>query len=150
VTLGSIYGTIGLTLSALVNFGLVKWAGPADLQARMSPRIQAFLEIARGRTGAMAVAVISGYPLGPLSAAHFSAAVAGMQFSIFFLAVVAGGAVRAVTYSFFGATLADSDGILWSSLVMGVVVVVPLLVPRSRQWLRASFGAARSHSENTR
>ena len=139
---GSIYGTIGLTLSGMVNYGLVQWAGPASLQKRVPSNLQGLMKIARGRAGAAAVAVISGYPIGPTTATHFTAAVSGMRLTTFLMAVAIGSAVRAATFSVFGAALSESEGIVWSSFVMVGVVVLPLLIPRSRNWLRQSFGVS--------
>ena len=139
---GAIYGAIGLTLSGLANYGLVKWAGPGAFRDRVSPRFQGLLEIARSRAGAGAVAIITGYPFGPIGITHFGAAIAGMGFVTFLLAVATGSIVRSATFSFFGASFATSDRLLWASLLMAGAIVVPLLVPRSRGWLRQGFGIA--------
>jgi uncharacterized membrane protein YdjX (TVP38/TMEM64 family) len=137
---GSIYGTIGLTLSGLFNYGLVKWAGPEAFRARISPRFQGILEIARSRLGALAVAVISAYPFGPITVSHLGAATAGMGFFTFFLAVATGSLVRSATFSLFGASLVESDRLVWALIAMAGALVVPLLIPRSRAWIKQSFG----------
>ncbi len=136
---GSIYGTIGLTLSALLNYGLVQWAGPEAFEARISPRFRGILEIARSRAGAGAVAVISAYPFGPITVTHLGAAIAGMSFVTFLVAVALGSIVRSATFSLFGASLVESDRLVWATLAMAGALFIPLLVPRSRAWLRQSF-----------
>ncbi len=146
---GSIYGTIGLTLSGLLNYGLVKWAGPEAFKARLSPRFRGGLEIARSKAGAGAVAVISAYPVGPITLAHLGAAIAGMSFGTFLVAVTSGSLVRSATFSLFGASLVESDRLLWASIAMVGALVIPLLVPRSRAWLRQSFSPANSEDPGT-
>jgi len=137
---GAIYGTVGLTLSGLLNFGLVRYAGPAAFQARISSRFEGLLELARSRFGAIAVAVISGYPFGPITISHLGAAVAGMSLMSFLVAILAGSIVRATTFSLFGASLVESDQLGWASFALAGALVIPMLIPRSREWLRRSFG----------
>jgi uncharacterized membrane protein YdjX (TVP38/TMEM64 family) len=139
---GSIYGAIGLTLSGLLNFGLVRWAGPQAFRNRISPRFQGILEIARSKAGAGAVAVISAYPFGPITITHLGAAIAGMSFFVYLVAVTIGSLVRSATFSLFGASLVESDRLGWASLAMAGAFIIPLLFPRSRAWLRQSFGRA--------
>jgi uncharacterized membrane protein YdjX (TVP38/TMEM64 family) len=145
---GSIYGTIGLTLSALLNYGLVQWAGPEAFEARISPRFRGILEIARSRAGAGAVAVISAYPFGPITVTHLGAAIAGMSFVTFLVAVALGSIVRSATFSLFGASLVESDRLVWATLAMAGALFIPLLVPRSRAWLRQSFRAPSDNEES--
>jgi len=145
---GSIYGTIGLTLSGLVNYGLVQWAGPQAFRARISPRFRGILELGRTKAGAGAVAVISAYPFGPITFVHLSAAMAGMGFVTYLAAVMTGSIVRAATFSFFGASLVESDRLVWASITMAAALVIPLLVPRSRAWLRQSFGSPSTEAED--
>jgi uncharacterized membrane protein YdjX (TVP38/TMEM64 family) len=137
---GSLYGTIGLTLSALLNYGLVKWAGPEAFRSRISPRFQGALELARSRAGAAAVTVISGYPFGPITIAHLGAAIAGMSFFTFLVAVATGSLVRSATFSLFGASLVESDRLVWALSAMTAALLIPLLFPRSRAWIKQSFG----------
>jgi uncharacterized membrane protein YdjX (TVP38/TMEM64 family) len=141
---GSIYGTIGLTISSLVNYGLVWWAGPEAFRARISPRFLGVLDIVRSRGGAIAVVVITAYPFGPITAAHLGAAVAGMRFVTYLLAVATGSLVRSATFAFFGAAIVDSDQLGIASLVMLGALVIPLLIPHSRAWLMQTFGASTS------
>lgn len=145
---GSIYGTIGLTLSGLLNYGLVRWAGPEAFRSRIPPRFHGSLEIARSKAGAGAIAVISAYPIGPITIAQLGAAIAGMSFGTYMVAVTTGSLVRSATFSLFGASLVESDRLLWALLAMAGALVIPLLVPRSRAWLRQSFGTASADGES--
>jgi len=137
---GTIYGAIGLTLSGLLNYGLVQWAGPQAFQSRIPPRFQGALDIARSKAGAGAVAVISAYPFGPITIAHLGAAIAGMGFFTYLIAVALGSLVRAATFSLFGASLVESGRLGWASLAMAGALIIPLLIPRSRAWLKQGFG----------
>jgi uncharacterized membrane protein YdjX (TVP38/TMEM64 family) len=137
---GSIYGTIGLTLSGLLNFGLVKWIGPETIRARVQDRFRGLLEIAAGKMGALALAVVSGYPAGPITFVQFGASIAGMGFFTYLVAVGSGSVVRAVTFSLFGASLVESDQLGWALAAIVCVVAIPLLIPRSRAWLVQGFG----------
>ncbi len=145
---GTLYGTIGLTISGLLNYALVWWAGPEAFRSRVSPRFHGLLEIVRSRTGAGAVVVITAYPFGPITIAHLGAAIAGMGFVTFGFAVATGSLVRAATYSFFGASLVESDRLGWATLAMLCALVIPLLVPRSRAWLLQSFGSSRESGQS--
>lgn len=136
---GSIYGAIGLTLSGLLNYGLVQWAGPQAFQRRIPLRFQGLLRIVRSRAGAGVVVVISAYPIGPITIAHLGAAIAGMSLATFLAAVTTGSLIRSATFSFFGASLVESDRLGWASLAMAAALILPLLVPRSRAWLIESF-----------
>jgi uncharacterized membrane protein YdjX (TVP38/TMEM64 family) len=139
---GSIYGAIGLTLSGLVNYGLVQWAGPQAFRARISPRFQGLLGIVRSKAGAGAVTVISAYPFGPITIAHLGAAIAGMGFFTYLAAVALGSVVRSATFSLFGASLVESGRLGWASLAMAGALIIPFLIPQSRAWLKQSFGNA--------
>lgn len=145
---GSLYGTIGLTCSGLLNFGFVRWAGPEGFRARIAPRFDGVLEIARSRFGAVAIAVISAYPFGPITVAHLGAAVAGMGFATFLVAVALGSLVRAATFSLFGAALVESEQLTWALVAMAAALFVPLMIPRSRSWLRQSFGIESANALN--
>ena len=138
---GSTYGAIGLTLSGLLNFGLVRWAGPEAFRNRIPARFEGVLEIARSKAGAGAVAVISAYPIGPITIAHLGAAIAGMSFFVYLVAVTVGSLIRSTTFSLFGASFVESGRLGWASLAMAGALIIPLLIPRSRAWLRQSFGS---------
>jgi hypothetical protein len=50
--------------------------------------------------------------------------------------------VRSATFSLFGASLVESGRLGWASLAMAGALIIPLLIPQSRAWLKQSFGAA--------
>lgn len=138
---GSIYGTIGLTLSGLTNFGLVRWAGARNLRANITPRLQRFLDLARSPAGVGVLVFMSAYPIGPLTFVQIAAAAAGMGLVTYIISVAAGSVLRSATFSVFGASLAESDGVLWASIAIVCLVGLPLLFPRSRAWLRQLLGS---------
>lgn len=133
---GAIYGTLGLSLSALLNYGMVRWAGAESMSARVPRRYRGALELARSKAGAGALAAASGYPVGPMTIVQLGAAATGMALGTFVIAVAAGSAVRAATYSIFGSSLVEGEGLLLSALLLGAAVGVPLALPGPRAWLR--------------
>jgi len=56
------------------------------------------------------------------------------------IAVALGSLVRAATFSLFGASLVESGRLGWASLAMAGALIIPLLIPRSRAWLKQGFG----------
>ncbi len=137
---GSIYGAIGLTLSGLVNYGIINWAGTRSLQARFSPRLQRLLDLARSPAGVGMLVVMSAYPIGPITFVQLAAAMAGMGIVTYLLAVASGSILRSATFSIFGASIAESDGLVLAALAMAFAFGLPLLVPRSRAWIIQIFG----------
>jgi uncharacterized membrane protein YdjX (TVP38/TMEM64 family) len=139
---GTIYGALGVTLSAVLAFGAARWLGREVLLAQVPPAVRGFLDGAGARSTAGIVFVGTAYPVGPVSAYHAGAALTGMPAWSFFAAVAPGAAVRAWTYSVFGSRLGDGD--LHAVLLLGgalLLLAVPLLVLGSRRWLIARVSA---------
>lgn len=137
--LGTLYGAIGLTLSAAFNFAFVQIMGAARIRDRIPPRFDGAMALARSRAGAGAVALATGYPVGPITGLQMAAAVTGMSFATFLVAVGVGATVRSATFSYFGSTLLEGERLLVGLAVIAVVAVTPWLFPRSRAWLRQSM-----------
>ena len=102
---GTLYGAIGIVLSALVLFQASRWAGREALEARLPQRLRPILEVAASPVGALFMAVGTGYPLGPITMYHLIGGVTGMPLALFAIAVTLGGTIRAVTFTFFGSSL---------------------------------------------
>lgn len=136
---GTLYGALGLTLSALLNFAFVRWLGVEALRNRIPVRLRYALALARSRAGAGALAVVTGYPVGPITAVQMTAALTGMSLLSYALAVGCGSAVRAATFSYFGSTLLEGQRILIGLAVIAAAAGGPLLFPRSRAWLRQAI-----------
>jgi len=146
-TLGTVYGAVGLTISGLINFGLVRFAGADAIRARFPKRFDPAFALAQSRMGAGAVALATGYPVGPITAIQLAAAITGMTLATFLFSVLVGALVRAATYSYFGNALLEGQSLFIAGAFFAAAFVIPLLIPRSRAWLVASFGAERARRE---
>jgi uncharacterized membrane protein YdjX (TVP38/TMEM64 family) len=135
--LGALYGTIGLTLSGLGAFLVARHAGRDAIESRIPDRLRPFIEQASERPGAVFIAMGTGYPVGFITAYHALAGVTAMRVGIFALALAIGSAARAATYTYFGSSLVAGGmrPILEATALIGVVLVLPLLFSRSREWL---------------
>jgi uncharacterized membrane protein YdjX (TVP38/TMEM64 family) len=76
--LGTLYGALGITLSGVIAFQLVRWTGRDALRRRSPPQVQAALDGAGRTIGATFVALATGYPVGPITAWHAAAGLTGM------------------------------------------------------------------------
>jgi len=139
---GTIYGALGLVLSALVLFGGAGWAGHESVVARLPARFQPLLDIASSRAGAAFVAVGTGYPFGPVTMYHIAAGLTRMSFATFALAVTLGSAVRSLTYTYFGSSAVSGSlgHILQALLLFSLVLLIPLLFRRPRSWIMQALG----------
>jgi len=150
--LGALYGAIGMTLSAIVNFAAVRVAGIDRIREQLPPRFGGALDTAKSKLGAGALLIASGYPVGPISAFQIGAALTGMSFLSFIVAVSLGSVVRAATYSYLGSTLFDGYRLIYGAVAVFVAAGVPLLFPRPRARILAIFATAmenwkRNHQE---
>lgn len=134
---GTLYGAIGLVVSALALFLASRWAGRDVLEARLPRRLRPLLEIVASPVGAVFMAVGTGYPLGPITMYHLIAGVTGMPLPLFAFAVVVGGTLRAATFAYFGSSLlaGELDLLLRATGVLLLSALVPLAFPRPRAWL---------------
>jgi uncharacterized membrane protein YdjX (TVP38/TMEM64 family) len=132
VTLGTLYGALGMTIMGLAQYILVHVAGADALRARVPARFTGALEAARSWRGAATLAVVSAYPVGPQTPVQLAAALAGMGLVSFLASVAAGGLLRAGLFSWFGDSLLEGEGILLVSVAIAATVALPFLHPRSR------------------
>ena len=135
---GTVYGALGLTLSAIILFAIARLVGRDVIERRIPERMRPLLEAANSNIGAAFLAVGTGYPFGPISAYHTAAGVTGISLLKFVLAVGCGAPVRAGTYTYFGSSLMSGDAgrILTASGILGLSALVPLLFPKPRRWVR--------------
>lgn len=140
---GTLYGAIGVTLSAALAFALARWLGREAILSQVPPRFRGMLDGA-GVGGTAAVVFLgTAYPVGPVSAYHAGAALTGMPAWSFVAAVFPGAAIRAAVYSAFGSRLGDGD--LYGVLLAGgglLLLVLPLALPRPRRWLIEMLGVS--------
>jgi uncharacterized membrane protein YdjX (TVP38/TMEM64 family) len=134
---GTLYGALGLALSAVLLFLSARWAGRETLERRLPDSMRSLLEVAGSRVGAVFIAVGTGYPLGPITMYHLLAGVTDMALFTFVVAATLGSIVRSATFTYFGSSLlaGDATGVLKAAGLLLLVLLVPLLVPGSRSWL---------------
>jgi uncharacterized membrane protein YdjX (TVP38/TMEM64 family) len=144
VIAGTIYGGLGLLLSALLKFAVAKLAGRESLIARLPEPARRQLAFANSRLGVGLLGAASSYPVGPAGLVHVGAILSGMRIVPFALAVGVGSLIRAGTFSFFGNALSEGDGLAIAAGILAAVAVVPLLVTPWRSWLVAQVRTPRS------
>jgi uncharacterized membrane protein YdjX (TVP38/TMEM64 family) len=130
--LGTLYGGLGLLLSALFKLLVAQAAGRQMLLEQLPPRVRQRLAMADSGVGVGVIAVATSYPVGPAGLLHIAAILSGMSVLPFALAVGAGSLVRAGTFSLFGDALVEGEGLLTATAVLAAVMGIPLLVPRWR------------------
>jgi uncharacterized membrane protein YdjX (TVP38/TMEM64 family) len=140
--LGTVYAALGLTLMGLLQFVLVQLAGAEALRARVPVRFAGALRAARSWRGAATLAVVSAYPVGPQTPVQLAAALAGMSLLTFLASVGAGAMLRAGLFSWFGSALLEGERALLAGGLIGVVIALPFLHPRSRRVVAGWFGGA--------
>ena len=140
----TLYGALGLTLSALVLFAASRWAGRDWVEARVPARLRPLLTIAGSRLGAVFMAVGTGYPLGPITMYHMIGGLTAMPVLFFAVAVFLGSSIRSAMFAFFGSSLlaGDFDRLLQATAVLVVALLLPLAFSRPRAWLFEILGRA--------
>lgn len=134
---GTLFGALGILLSAVLLFAGARWAGREVVEERLPPRMRPVFDLAETRLGALFMAVGTGYPFGPITMYHLIAGVTGMALVVFVLAVSIGALMRSALFTYFGSRLVSGDlsGLAVACAAIGVVVIVPLCFSRSRAWL---------------
>lgn len=137
---GTIYGAIGVTLSGLLIFGLVRYLGGDMLQKRVPPGMRQLLDAASRWTGALVVTIGTAYPIGPLTGYHIGAGLTRMSLSFFFWALAVGALMRAALFTFLGSRVAEV-GIreAWPAFLLLAVFFLPLFHPGVRSWVGSRF-----------
>lgn len=136
VLAGTGLGTAGIVLSGLMNFALARAMGRRWVQNRYGHKL-ARLERRIERTGPYLVWAATAHPIGPMSPAHWAAGFSSVRLVGFVLAILIGGCLRSVGYSFFGSTWlawGSSQFYLAGGLLVAAIVL-PLAHPRVRRWL---------------
>jgi uncharacterized membrane protein YdjX (TVP38/TMEM64 family) len=137
---GTIYGAIGVTLSGLLVFGLVRYLGGDSLQKGVPPGLRQLLDAASRWTGALVVTMGTAYPIGPMTGYHIGAGLTRMSLSFFFWALAVGALMRAALFTFLGSRVAEV-GIreAWPAFLLLALFFLPLLHPGVRSWLGSRF-----------
>lgn len=140
---GALWGAIGLTLSALLQYAVVRWVGAEAIAVQLGPAYTGAIRVARTRAGGAILALASAYPAGPpIAIAQLAAAIASMRPLVFGSAVLLGSGVRAASYAWLGSALIERRGLAAAAVLLLALAGLPLLIPRTRAWLRAVWRGA--------
>lgn len=131
---GTLVGALGLLVSATLAFGLGRSLGADAAQRWVPARLARALEAAGSRGGVGLLALGTGYPFGPTTAYHAAASLTGMRYRVFLLAVGAGAAVRAWTFSYFGSSLAQAH---WTAAAVSAALIAGALLPLLHRGVRS-------------
>lgn len=133
---GTLLGTIGLVLSAVLTFLLARGLGGDRVRNRIAGRFPTFDRYVES-TGPLVVFLSIAYPAGPMTAVFWAAGFSSVRLAALMIAVAGGGFVRAGAYSFFGATLTDvGSPLFWAAAAfLLLTIVVPLAHPGLRRRL---------------
>ncbi len=137
---GMVYGALGVTLSGVFLFALVRFVGAEGLGFALPEIARRHLRSLGTRGGAALMGLATGYPIGPLSIYHMGAALTTMSFAAFLVALSLGSLARAGVYAYFGNALVDG-GIREIAAASAIVVAaaLPLLHPGVRRFVRRQF-----------
>jgi len=132
--LGSVLGATGIVGSALLSFGLARGLAGGWLHLWLAAR-HAWIARSIGRVGPLVVGVVTAHPTGPMSALFWGAGFSSMAFVPFLIAVAIGGSLRAVAFSFLGATLHASNALPFygAAALLGALALAPLAHPGLRR-----------------
>jgi uncharacterized membrane protein YdjX (TVP38/TMEM64 family) len=144
IVAGTIYGGLGLLLSALLKFAVAKLAGRELLTAQLPESARRRLAVVNSGLGIGLLGAASSYPVGPAGLVHVGAILSGMRIIPFAIAVGVGSVIRAGAFSYFGNALTEGDGLAIAASILATVTIVPLLVPPWRSWLVAQVRTPRS------
>lgn len=132
---GTLYATLGLTLSALLKYAVASVAGRDFLLRQLPPKWQAGLAVGDRRSTVGGLAFICAYPFGPKHVFQIAAILSAMSLWKYVLAVAAGAKFRAGAFAVLGDALVTGRGLALVTGLLVLVAVVPLTVPRWRAWL---------------
>lgn len=137
VAAGTVYGALGLVVSATIVFLLSRYVGKEAMLSRIPDAMRPVLDAAGRRAGPVLIAIGTGYPVGPLTAYHAGAGITTMSLFAFVLAVTAGGLIRGLVFTTFGSALMEGMGtqLLLAGVLLLLAASLPLASPRARAWL---------------
>ena len=107
--LGTLFGALGIVLSAVIKYTVARVFGREWLRPRFGAAVAAFERHAEA-AGPPVVALVTAHPAGPMSPVFWGAGFAAVPPLGFLTAVALAAPVRAFAYSFFGATLLEPGG----------------------------------------
>lgn len=133
---GTLLGTLGIFLSAVLKFAIARGAGRDALKNSLGERFSRF-EARVERAGFWLVGLLTAHPAAPMSSVHWAAGLSSMSFLGFSVAVILSGPLRAAVYSVLGSSLVEFDWRVTLGLAAAFlgVALVPLAHPGLRRRL---------------
>lgn len=133
---GTLWGALGLLISAVVQFVAARLLGDEWVRPRLGPRGMALEERVR-RVGPGMVWVVYAHPAGPLTPVNLASGLASLPLWEFSLAVALSAPIRAGACAILGTSiltwgLATSAAV---GLALMIVLVAPLAIPSVRAWV---------------
>jgi uncharacterized membrane protein YdjX (TVP38/TMEM64 family) len=148
VVRGTLYGGLGLLLSGVIAFSLVRGVGAEVLRQRVPAGLRRTLEAGGRRGGALLLAGASAYPVGPITLVQAAAGMVGMGWVSFVVAAGTGSLARAGLYAYFGDSLVEGRlahaGV---ALALLALCLLPVAHPGVRTWLRGQMRAEPAAAE---
>ncbi len=131
--LGTLLGTVGIILSAVMKFSIARGAGRDAVMRMFGDRFLAFEDRVE-RAGVWLVGLITAHPAAPMSSVHWAAGLSSMSFAAFAVAVLVSGPLRAGMYSVLGSSIVELDGRVTLALAVAflLVALIPLAFPGVR------------------
>jgi uncharacterized membrane protein YdjX (TVP38/TMEM64 family) len=133
---GTVWGSLGLLLSALLLFFAARLLGDDWVRPRLGDRYAA-LGARIQRVGAGSIFAITAHPAGPLKPVNLAAGLVRLPVWEFTLAVALAVPIRAAAYSVLGTAILSLS--LAESVAIGAglvgVFVLPLFIPSVRGWV---------------
>ena len=148
VTGGIVWGSIGVLASALVLFYLARLLGADWVERRFGDDYMAMVARIQ-RVGVLAVFAITAHPVGLLTPAHLAAGLVNLRASQFAAVVALASPIRTAPYAFLGTAVLDLSR-TQSLVIAGVlllVFVLPLSIPRVREWVWGTGTSSKSHNK---
>ena len=139
---GTLYATLGLTLSALLKFGIARIAGSDFLLRQLPQPWRSTLEVGDRRATVGGLAVICAYPFGPKHVFQIAAILSGMSLGKYLLAVAGGAKFRAGVFSFLGEAISTGQGLFWVTALLVAIGAIPFVIPPWRAWLFPRAGVS--------
>jgi len=137
---GTLYATLGLSISALLKFAVASIAGRDFLLRQLPEKWARVADVGNHRSTVGSLALICAYPFGPKHVFQIAAILSGMSLWKYAFGVIAGANVRAGAFAVLGEAVATGRGIVLVTTLLLAVSVVPLAIPRWRAWIFSPGG----------
>jgi uncharacterized membrane protein YdjX (TVP38/TMEM64 family) len=128
---GTLWGVVGMTLGAILAFGIARILGRQEIERRLSgavSRVDRYL----GRRGPAWLALFTALPTTPLTGLHSAAGLSSMRPASFVVGAAGGLLPRCAMFAYFGDSLVELDarGLWTASIILGAAFLVGFALRR--------------------